>query len=76
MWWIPFLGGIVVGWFAGFLLMSVFTLQERNDLLADLTRAEERVEAAEQRARDATWRYEALVETVSARTDQTKVMGQ
>ena len=72
MWWIPFIIGIVVGGVVGFLATAMFSLAERNSMLADLTTAEERAEQAERRARDAVWRWEQLVETVSARTDQTK----
>ena len=75
MWWIPLLGGFWLGGLVGFILAVLLTLPERNDLLTDLTRAEAKLEAAERRARDATWRYEALVEDVSRRTDQAKAMG-
>ena len=72
---IPFIIGIIVGGVAGFLATAVFSWAERDSLLADLTTAEERAEQAEQRARDATWRYEEIVETVAKRTDQAKAMG-
>ena len=74
MWWIPLLGGFWLGGLVGFILAVLLTLPERNDLLTDLTRAEALLEAAERRVKDATWRYEALVEDVSRRTDQAKAM--